>query len=486
MPEKTGLKKYDNTISEEREEGQLRFAFAIPEEDEYFRLSLDGILVAFEIPRLSYRFQGEETWRSSLQLSIWHKDLPNIVEVRYPAERLTILLDEEGNDEEDNEQHSQSYSRNQEKGYFICDLHPFRSWLGKRVAVRRLYVKLPEMKERSRFLNIYTKDVFISAVLTANLKEDMIHGEFDIIGKAPCFADLWFGDELLLEKEPIVDGRISLRTEVVSGTYRVDIFEMDTDDDGFDDPVYDLLASRTTELMNPSNLTGSHVEIKQLIREGSDSYLRLKRKYTLYDLVPMKNMGKGYYSGHMVVREHMYGDYRNDYQACIHIPDPEELTKAYIFTLDEYGDEQSFIYDNERQYIRNDEDKTVSGVFKYWRFLYLWEDEYVFRIDFVEKPQNFDAMLAADRMNRNARRQKWEQEEKEKKSMRKQDTLSVPLNKLGLSVRIFNTLWREGIGTSTDLYIRAKLPGGLFRIRNMRARDIETCVDCLRKAGYAI
>ena len=97
VPAKTGLKKHDEIIREAVEDGQLRFAFAIPEEDECFRLELDGVPVAFEIPKLSYRFPGDESWQTKLLLSIWHKELPDIVEVRFPADRITILLDEEGN-----------------------------------------------------------------------------------------------------------------------------------------------------------------------------------------------------------------------------------------------------------------------------------------------------------------------------------------------------------------------------------------------------
>lgn len=486
VPERTGLKAYDPVIREGREEGQLRFAFTIPEEDAFFRLSLDGVPVAFEIPKLSYRFQGEEVWRTKLQLSIWHKDLPEIVEVRYPADRLTILLDEEGNDDEDNDQHSQHYSRNQEKGYFVCDLHPFRSWYGRRVATRRLYVKFPGMKKPARFLNIYTRDVFVSAVLTADLEDEVIHGEFDIIGKDPCFVDLWFEDELLLEKEPIVDGKISLQMEVLSGIYQVDVYDSDTDEDGFDEPDYDLLASKSMELINPSNLTGSHIEVTHLEIKGVDSYLRLKRDYRLYDLKPEKEMGKGYYSGHLVVQAKVSGEYRNDYDAYIHIPDANELTKAYLFVLDEYQDEQSFIYDNDRYIMRKDEDTSVSGVSKYRRFLYLWEDEYVFRIGFVNKPDDLDEKISGERNSRELKRKQQEEETRIREELRRNDPLSVPIAHLGLSVRTYNALSRGGIKTSTDLYNQAISQNGLFRVRNMGRREIEECIIKLRKAGYKI
>ena len=485
VSEATGLKPYDPIISESREEGQKRFAFVIPEENDYFRLCLNDIQVAFEIPRLSYRFQGENSWRTKMQVSVWHKDLPDIVEIRYPADRLSILLDEEGNEDEDADQHIQNYSRNQEKGYFICDLHPFRSWYGKRVATRRLYVQLPNMKKPTRFLNIYTKDVVISAVLSADDTEDIIHGKFDIIGKAPCYADLWFGEQLLLEKEPIVDGMISLRNEGVSGTYRVDIYESDTDDDGFDEPDYDLLESRPVELVNAGNLTGSHIEVKQLVRTHSDTYLRLKRNYVLYDLQPMKDRKKGYYKGHMVVTSKVSGEYRRDYEACVYIPDPNELTKASLFTLDEYNDDQFFIYDNDRSIMQKDEDETVPRIFRYRRFMYLEDEGFFFRIEFVEKPDNLDNMVREERAKRDGQRQKREQIEKEKADLRRKDPLSQSIIHLGLSVPTYNALIRGGIQNTTDLY-NAIQQNTLFRIRNIGSRNEDECVYKLRKAGYII
>ena len=484
VPVKTGLKKHDEIIREGIEDEQLRFAFVIPEEDEYFRLDLDGTPIAFDIPKLSYRFQGDESWRTKLQLSIWHKELPDIVEIKFPADRITILLDEEGNEDEDEEQHRRTYNKNQEKNCFVCDLHSFKSWFGKQVAIRRLYVLLPGMSKPSRFLNVYTRSLFISAVLSADLKNDIIRGEFDIIGKSACYADIWFEDELLLEKEQIVDGKLSFETEIRSGKYRADVFESEDDEDGFDEPDYEQIGSKTMELINPSNLTGKHVEVTQLTRDDSETYLRLKRSYTLYDLQPMKDRGKGYYSGHMVVREKEFGKYRDDFPACIYILDPEELSKGFIFHLDEYGDDEALIYDNDRQYIRLKEDEKVKGVNRYRRFAYLWDDDYVYRISFVDKQENFDARLQAERAERALYKQGKVKDEERRAYLRKLDPLCRPVNQLGLPISISNELMNAGIIYSTDLKNLTMLD--FSKMPRLHRADIEQCIVQLRKAGYKI
>ena len=91
----------------------------------------------------------------------------------------------------------------------------------------------------------------------------------------------------------------------------------------------------------------------------------------MYDLKPMPQFGKGHYSGHMVVREREFGHYRDDYQAGVFIPDPEELSKGRLFWVDEkYDDEkQPFLYDTERHFIQKEEDRTISWVVRYKRYM---------------------------------------------------------------------------------------------------------------------
>ena len=485
VPAKTGLKKHDEIIREAVEDGQLRFAFAIPEEDECFRLELDGVPVAFEIPKLSYRFPGDESWQTKLLLSIWHKELPDIVEVRFPADRITILLDEEGNEDEDEEQHSRTYIKNREKHCFLCDLHSFRSWLGKRVSMRRFYVLLPEMSKPARFLNVYTKSLLVSAVLSADLRNDIIRGEFDIIGKAACYADIWFEDKLLLEKEQILDGKVSFQTEICSGQYRVDVFESEEDEDGFDEPDYEQIGSKTMELINPSNLTGKHIEVTQLTRNDSDTYLRLKRSYTLYDLQPMRNREKGYYSGHLVVREKEFGTYRNDYKACVYIPDFEELSKGYLFWLNEYDEDEPFIYDTERHFLVKTEDKNVSRIFRYHRYKLIEEEDYVYRISFVEKPEMLEQKIQSERDARDAQKHQREREMAETVIRRKGDLLCIPISQMGLSVQTFNALHRGGVEMSTDLFTLCT-QGTIYKVRNIGRRNLEECIEKLRRIGYRI
>ncbi len=484
VPEQTGLETRDSSVRPETAEGQRRFAFAIPENEDSFPLYLGDIRVCFEIPKLSYRYPDEEVWRTKRELSIWHEDLPNTMEVRFPADSMMLLLDEEGNESEDEEQHFQAYTRSVETDSFQCNLHPFRSWLGKRVANRRLYIQFPEMKKPERFLNINTKNVLLSAVLTADLEEDILQGEFDIVGKAPSCADVYRDDTLLVGKEPIVNGKLSFHTDIQSGFYRVDVFESGNDGDGFDEMEYELLGTRKMELVNPYNLTGQHIQVTHLMRKNSENYLRLKRTFTLYDLQPMPDWPKGYYSGHMVVREKEYGKYRNDFPACVHIPDPSELARCHIFRLDEYGDEYCIIYDNDRCYMRAEEDKTVTGVTRYRRFSYLMEDEYTFRIDFVEKPADMENRLQQEKLDRQLALEGREQDEDRRAYQRKLDPLCQPIRDIGLSMTICNVLKEAGILYTTDL--KNMTVREISRIKGLNRTDVEQCIVHLRQAGYRI
>ena len=238
------------------------------------------------------------------------------------------------------------------------------------------------------------------------------------------------------------------------------------------------------ELINPSNLTGKHIEVTQLTRNDSETYLRLKRSYTLYDLQPLKDRETGYYSGHMVVREREFGKYRDDFPACIYIPDPEELSKGYVFHLDEYGDDEALIYDNDWQYIRLKEDEKVKGVNRYRRFAYLWDYDFIYRISFVEKPDDLDFRLQSERAERALYKQGKVKDEERRIYLRKLDPLCRPVNQLGLPISISNELMNAGIMYSTDLKNTTMMD--FSKIPRLNRTDIEQCIVQLRKAGYKI
>ena len=186
----------------------------------------------------------------------------------------------------------------------------------------------------------------------------------------------------------------------------------------------------------------------------------------------------------MVVREREFGKYRDDYPVCVRIPDPEELSKGYIFQLDEYNDDLFFVYDNDRALIRREEDKSVTGVAKYRRFVYLEQEEYYFRIDFVEKPEDLDGRLEAERAERKLQLQGREQNEARRVYQRRLDPLCKPLRETGLSIAVRNELANAGILYTTDL--KNMTMYDLSKINGLNRSDIEQCIVALRRAGYKI
>ena len=488
VPEETALEALDPCKDIETEEGQKRFAFDIPADTEDFHLQYNGIPIAFTIPKFSYRFAGEERWQTKQHLPIWYTDLPSYIEIRYPGNLITFSLDQTGETVGDESEftesvHSKSYSYSKEKGYFYCELINFKDWLGKRVAVRKLFVQVPEMEEALEFLTIYTKSIFISAMLIPDYADGTIHGQFDIQGKANYVADLYYGEEKILDHESIIDGKLLAKTESLTGTYRVDVFEVTEDDSGFDDPEYIFLGTKKAEFVDPTNLTGKHIEIIQPEIIGEETYLQLKRHYVLYDIEPITNKEKGHYRGHMIVTNSS-GEYREDYPAAIFIPDLNELSKAILYMPDEYGDMEFFVYDNDRYIMCQREDPSVPRVFRYRRFVYLDDYDYYFRIRFVEKPDNLENWLASERYMQQMRSVSKGAEQKYKAAQLNEDPLNRKVSLLGLSIHTCNALMRSGINTTTELF--NYIMHGTKLIQDIKRRDFEECITQLRKVGYDI
>ena len=134
--------------------------------------------------------------------------------------------------------------------------------------------------------------------------------------------------------------------------------------------------------------------------------------------------------------------------------------------------------------IRREEDKRVTGIARYRRFVYLDQDDYFYRIDFVEKPSDMENKLEAEREERKLQLLGREQNEERRILQRRLDPLCRPLRETGLSIAIRNELMSAGILYTTDL--RNMTMFELSKIKGLNRTDIEQCLVHLRNAGYKI
>lgn len=139
-------------------------------------------------------------------------------------------------------------------------------------------------------LNVVCRSKLLSQpILTADFKDNIIYGDFDIIGDGTYFLDLYFEDEKIIDELPIKNGKIKVKLEndILSGKYRVDIIEHEEDEDTFEG--YSCVSVNQkeiyVELLNPYKLMDKTF-ILEYIQDRKRLYqpLLLKSKYRVVNL----------------------------------------------------------------------------------------------------------------------------------------------------------------------------------------------------------
>lgn len=383
-PKNLLFSKSEDIEESDQDDDNSHWSFTINPEKDDVRLLYKGSEVFFQVPALNYRFQGEE-WAHGRHNGVWHSDFQPILQIRYPESKITFSLDDSWDDDEDTE-HVKSFTKSAEKSLFECDLNTFKSWFGRDVAQRKLFISVPDFGQPVCFLEVFTKSIVVSGVLTENYDEGTIDGTFDIVGKADYYLDLIYKNEKIADKAPIVNGQAKVKTKLRSGTYTAVIYESEEDEFGFDDAVYYEIGTRKLELINPRDLSGKSIRILSLrTADETQSELRLKRIYELFNLTTMDDLEGHLYSGIMRVRNDM-GEGKGVFRAYLEIPNLNELTKGYI-TFDDDGDSVEFFFDEERRILAREPQEGLTKAASYRRYnKSLYPGDYVYEYEFVSTP----------------------------------------------------------------------------------------------------
>ena len=106
-------------------------------------------------------------------------------------------------------------------------------------------------------------------------------------------------------------------------------------------------------------------------------------------------------------------------------------------------------------------------------------DTYAQQIEMLEQK------IQSERDARDAQKHQREREMAETVIRRKGDLLCIPISQMGLSVQTFNALHRGGVEMSTDLFTLCT-QGTIYKVRNIGRRNLEECIEKLRRIGYRI
>lgn len=350
------------------------YNFQITANHDSLRFNIEHINIALDVPMFSYRFDGG-LWATQRPAELWHSEFPKMICIKYPSDKMKLIMDDQ--DSEDEEEQEATYERLKTKGIFECDVTRFRSWFDREKALKRILLEFPGVKRA--FIDVITKSVVVSSIIKGDFEKERLIGSFDIIGKSNYCADISFGSLVLAEKVPIVEGHLEFASDMHNGKYTVSVFEVEDDNSGFGGNNYYLLKTCDCDLINPSDLSGKNIRIRNL-KKGADSVFALRLAYS-YSIRMLQKLQKG--DRHRYTGELINNNLRNTpYKVNVYIHDIIQLKNMTITYIDEYGDPAALLFDHRNGEIVLEEQHGLRPAEKYRRYEYLFDDEYIFGFEF--------------------------------------------------------------------------------------------------------
>lgn len=358
-----------------------KYNFTIQPGIKYLSCSMDVgeeiLVIDFELPVLNWRFDGG-IWEIEKPSELWYSDFPTNISFMYPEDKIRISTDDRI-EYEDKDETYVDYMKSKSKGIFECDVTRFKSWFNRDYLKQTIYFE--NSIDRIPFFDVITRSYVVSNIIRGDFDNNVIIGEFDIIGRANYYADIEYNAIKISEKVLLKNGAFKVPSKLQSGEYKISLYEVEEDDTGFGEENYLLLGEYFCDLINPNNLEGKSLFL-QNIRKGDTNrfYLPLKKCYRVENLIPIDE-GFHLYTGKMIVEDY-YGKLLDSYSVKMEFYDLNKIRFAYAtFTSD--GEDLEFLYDNVTQTIIKEENKGLPPAVKYRRYEPMYPEEYVYLVSFI-------------------------------------------------------------------------------------------------------
>lgn len=298
----------------------------------------EDFVLHFEIPMLLVSWNRKE-WQYKQLEDIWHANLEDIIYIRYPAAVIALYVDSK------NGNISKRIYKHRADEIFDCDLTKFKSYFSKTKIIEKICMEVTNQK--IDLFKIIQKSCLVDVKLSANLEAKGIEAKLDILGKSNYFVDLYCEDILLVEKEPVPDNmKLYFDIEVDTADYTVKIYESE-EDFSFDEE-YEFVGEKTQALVNPADLIGGCMRIKE-IRTNDMHSLPIAVEYAYY-LFLEKQISCNSYEGILTAVFHkmnvMYAS-----KANIEISDINKADTVRIKRKIKNKTFDSFVYDSDKEAI---------------------------------------------------------------------------------------------------------------------------------------
>ncbi len=352
-------------------------------------LKVAGVVytISFEVPLLLYSSDQIE-WSYYRSDDYWHSELPITIYLKYPSKTIKLELEEDNGDTI-----SFKYDRRSD-GTFECDLTKVKSYIGPFHTKKMLHtIHLQDGAEKYDLLRVVNHSVFSNVELTADIDDNKILANFDVLGKGEYFADIRQSGDLVCEKGALdANNHLEIETKIKTGEYEVTLYEGESDEDSFDlDIQYQFVGKLVRKLRNPSDIVGERIILRALqyvVDSENIRSLPVSEKYINYISIDNK-VDRHSYDGTLIVAFHGT-DIRDVKKVKVIIPDFNRTNSMLVYFLDEYDEPDNLLYDSYSECVATPEYSNQCNKNERYRRYdpVLWTDEeesYYWNVEYVSR-----------------------------------------------------------------------------------------------------
>ena len=243
----------------------------------------DDLYLDLQIPVFSWSLDGEY-WRIEPAGELWHTEFNKIKKlyVRSPISKIIFSTDSDVEDDEDDQYAVRAEQVDDEK--YIVDMRMFKKWMSRDVMKHDINLRLGNSEYR--FASVYTRSFVLGCDINADHDANELSCVCDIIGMSEYYIDIKhkLSGHVIADKEPLVDGKFSVKDPLRSGVYIVEVFESDEDEED-DESAFWPIHTMEKELINKNDISGKHLSIRKFKPSRmSNLYTNFAHQYWIKDL----------------------------------------------------------------------------------------------------------------------------------------------------------------------------------------------------------
>ena len=349
---------------EKNPNGTGEYGFEIDAEPKPLSLEFDWNketwILELEVPALAWR-QGEAAWLMTPLGEIWNKDFPEAIDVRSQSSEVWLYVDRDGL------QNGQSvcFKRRKDEEYVHCDLLALRQWFTRDRIMHSVNIHV-DGKDVA-FASVYCRSYLASGRLEAHYANSEFHGSFEIIGRGNYSVTLLHEQEEILTQVPVIDGTFTAQAMLKSGLYSAIVYEEVEDEFGFD-VTWDEIGRENVKLLNPGDLTGASMTVKQVdtLNEQPEE-LGLRVGCYHIKLTGRTEGNSIAYTGNL---QDTAGSQLRNIPVFVEYPDIDAIDHCQIYFLED-DEWMPFLYDYSQKRIVTQENRKMPFMERYRRYVAL-------------------------------------------------------------------------------------------------------------------